>query len=77
MSVSKRDSRTDFENMREEKLQKFILGGVQRQNFFATMAPIQCQAILISYSVVHILIKGSNNKTRRVVAKMHKYIFCD
>jgi hypothetical protein len=50
-----------------KKLQKFIRGRVQRQNFSATLAPIQCQALLISHFDLQILLKVS--KTIGILAK--------
>jgi hypothetical protein len=58
MSDSKRYNSTNSENIRG-KFQKFIHGKVQRQNYSATVAPMQRQAMLISHFMMHILIKVS------------------
>jgi hypothetical protein len=56
-----------------EKLQKFIRGRAQREKCSATLAPIQCQAMLISHFELHVLPKVS--KTVGILAKTHKNVF--
>jgi hypothetical protein len=56
-----------------KKVQKFSRGRAQRQKCSATLAPIQCQAIIISHFDLHILPKVS--KTVVLLAKTHKNVF--
>jgi len=53
-----------------KKFQKFIRGRAQRQKCSATLAPIQCQAMLIYHFELHILPKVS--KTIGLLAITHK-----
>jgi len=56
--------------IRLKKLQKFIRGRAHRQKCSATLAPIQCQAMLIYHFELHILPKVS--KTVAILAKTLK-----
>ena len=69
MSDSRRCSSADSENSREKHYKNlFAAGGrAQRQKYSATLAPIQCQAILISHFELHILPNVS--KTVAILAK--------
>jgi hypothetical protein len=57
----------------KEETQKIFHGGEQRQKFSGTVAPNQCQAMLITCLEVHTLLKVS--KTGGILAKTHTNVF--
>jgi len=61
MSDSRRWSSDESENMRE-KIQKIICGRAQRQKCSVTLAPIQCQAMLISHFDLKLLVLAKTHK---------------
>jgi hypothetical protein len=56
-----------------KNITKFIRGRAQREKCSATLAPIQCLAMLISHFELHILPKFT--KTVGILAKTHKNLF--
>ena len=61
MSDSRRCSNADSENMREKIYKNLFAGRAQGQKCSETLAPIQCQAVLIYHFELQILPKVSKS----------------